>query len=144
MPTPSADYQASISGLLMGAGTAYEFGTAGISGLGNPKAKTADVPLDMADGAFGAPDYLDVRTLLLHLEIMEADAGAAFDALATLATAWRPTTADIDLHIQLPGWGHIYYVGRPRSLDDDCTLVRSGLITAIGEFVALDPIAHAA
>lgn len=143
MPTPTADYQASMgSGLLMGTGTVYVFGAQGISGLGNPPTKTADVQLDGRDGVFASPDYAEARTLLLHLEIVEDEAADAFDALAILADAWLPTVANVNLHIQLPGWGHVYYTGRPRDLEADCTEGPLGHISCIAEFLATDPFAH--
>lgn len=142
MPTPTQDYQASIDGFLMGTGTAYVFGTGGIDGLGNPPAKTADVPLDGTDGIYASPDYMDARTLLMHLEILEDTDAEAFDALKLLKIAWFPVTADVELHIQLPGWGHIYYIGRPRALDDHCEDAPNGRIWCEAEFLATDPHAH--
>lgn len=143
MPTPSADYQASLRGLLMGAGTPYLFGVGGIDGLGNPSAKTADVQLDGRNGEYASPDYLDVRPLLLHLEIVKDTDEDAFTALELLNAAWLPSTSNINLHIQLPGIGHVYYIGRPRSLEADCTEAPSGHISCIGEFVAMFPTAQA-
>lgn len=139
MPTPSADWQASISGLLMGASTPYQFAPALIDGLGNPKAKAQDVALDFQDGSVGSPDYRDVRVLLVHLEILEDTPDAAFAALTTLKDAWLPVEDDIQFHVQLPGFGHRYFNGRPRELEADLSNLRSGRITCIGTFVALDP-----
>lgn len=142
MPTPTQDYQASIDGFLMGTGTAYLFGTNGIDGLGNPPTKTADVPLDGSDGIYASPDYMDARPLLLHIEILEDTATDAFTNLAALAAAWSPTTTDVELHIQLPGFGHVYYTGRPRGLDDHCEDAPNGRIWCEAEFLATDPQAH--
>lgn len=142
MPTLT-DYQASLNGVTIGDGTDYLWGVANIDGLGNPQAKTADVPLDQQDGAFGSPDYLDVRTLLLHLEIVQATDADAWDALETLKEAWLPATADVDLYVQLPGVGQVFYTGRPRSLEADCALARQGCITVIAQFDALDPTPQA-
>jgi hypothetical protein len=139
MPTPTADYQASINGLLMGAGTSFVIGAAGISGLGNPRAKSTDVQLDGQDGSFAGPDYMDVRTILIHIEIVQSSASAAYSLLGDLKTAWFPSTTDVELHIQLPGLGHKYFIGRPRSLEEDMTDFPQGHISAIGEFVCLNP-----
>lgn len=144
MPTPSANYQASLNGLLMGATTVYQFGSAGIDGLGLAKPKTADIPLDQADGSYGSPDYRDVQTLLLHIEIIETDDAAAFTALDLLCDAFAPVSANIDLHIQLPGSGAFFYTGRPRGVDvASVANAKTGCITVIAQFDALDPIRHA-
>lgn len=142
MATPTIDFQASLLGLLMGDGTDYIWGEAGIQGLGNPAAKTEDVELDFADGSVGSPEYRGLRTILFHLVIAptSADPGDAFDLLTTLKDAWSPVSADIPLYIQLPGsFGLRYFNGRPRELEEDLTALRRGAITAIGTFVALDP-----
>lgn len=133
------DYQVELRGLLMGVGTIYQIGEEGIDGLGNPKAKTADADLDGQHGAFGSPDYMDVRVILIPLTILEDSAADAFNALKLLSIAWEPVVEDVQLHLQLPGWGHIYFLGRPRSLDADTRYVKAGEVACIAEFHALDP-----
>lgn len=142
MPTPTLDYQASVDGFLMGTGTNFLFGANGIDGLGNPPTKSADVQLDGRHGIFASPDYMEARPILIHLEIVKDAAADAFNALASLATAWLPTVANVELHIRLPGWGHIYYNGRPRGLDDHCEDAPNGRIWCEAEFLATDPVAY--
>lgn len=142
MAIPSIDFQASLLGLLMGDQTDYEWGDAGIQGLGNPAAKTEDVDLDFADGSVGSPEYRGPRTILCHLLIAptSGDPGDAFDLFGELKVAWTPVSTDIPLYIQLPGsFGLRFYNGRPRELEEDLTYLRQGVITAVGTFVALDP-----
>lgn len=139
MATPTEDYQASVAGLLMGTDTPYHFGTAGIQGLGNPKAKTGDVELDFQDGSVGSPEYRDIRTFILHLEIVEDTAEAAYDLFGLLQAAWLPVADDIEFHLQLPGLGHYVWMGRPRELEPDITGLPLGHISCIATFVALDP-----
>jgi hypothetical protein len=143
MPIPTIDYTASLLGLLMGDGTAYEWGLAGIDGLGTPAAKTEDVALDFQDGSVGSPEYRDIRTILFHLEIVQDTAEDAFTALTELKAAWLPVTADVPLHIQLPGFGHKVFNGRPREVDADLTDLRQGHISCICTFIALDPQSYA-
>lgn len=141
------DYQAELNGVLMGAGTNYDFGPAGISGLlGIPKAKTADVDFDHKDGSRPSPDFMGVRTVLLHLNVEGIDPEDAFANFALLAIAWEPQgdSALVELHVQLPGIGHVYLNGRPSSLEEDVAAMKSGHLTAIGEFRALDPRRHTA
>lgn len=142
MATPTIDYQASILGLLIGEGTSYQWGLSAIQGIGVPNTKTADTSLGNQDGAYGAADYRDVRPLICHLEIIEDDAEAALTAFGLLRSAWQPTLADIEFHIQLPAIGHVFYNGRPRGLDEDLTDLKQGHITCIGTFIALDPQAY--
>lgn len=139
MATPAADYQASLLGLLMGEGTPYEFGLAGIQGLGNPTTKSQDTELHGREGSVGGPDYRDVRPFLVHLEIVQDTDTDAMNALALLQAAWLPVAADIPLYIQLPGMGLRFWNGRPRELEVDLTDLKQGHITCIGTFVALDP-----
>lgn len=141
-----ANWQAELAGVLMGVGTAFEFGELGIEGLGVPPAKTADVNLVGQDGAYASPDFMGVRTLLVHLVITanSADPGVdppdeAFRNLADLSAAWEPTATDQEFHLQLPGWGHVKFVGRARGLDAIATNVKSGQIDLIGDFRALSP-----
>jgi hypothetical protein len=136
-----SDWQVVLQGLTMGAGTNYEIGPAGISGLGVPKTKTADVDLDSQHGAYGSPDYLSVRVLLIPITVSGDNAADAFDNLELLNTAWGPVQADVEITITLPGWGTFSYMGRPRGLDVDPEFAKSGEFSAIGEFHALDPVA---
>lgn len=142
MATPTIDYQASILGLLIGDGTPYIWGTAGVQGIGVPNTKTADTPLGNQDGAYGAADYRDVRPIICHLEIVQDTDTEALAAFITLREAWQPTLADIPFYIQLPSIGLVFYNGRPRGLEEDLTDLKQGHITCIGTFVALDPQAQ--
>lgn len=144
MPTPSADYQASVSGLLMGASTPYQFGAGFIDGLGNPKVKTADVPLHGQEGSVGGPDYRGPRVFIFHLEILQDGAANAMDALTLLKAAWLPTSEPIALHIQLPGLGHYFWMGFPDEVEADIKQLRSGRIQCLCTFRALDPQGTAA
>lgn len=139
MATPTADYQASVSGLLMGASTPYQFGAAFIDGLGNPKAKTNDVELHGRDGSVGGPDYRGARIFIFHLEILEDGAANAMNALTLLKAAWLPTAAPIDLHIQLPGLGHYVWSGFPDDVEANVTQLLAGRIQCLCTFRALDP-----
>lgn len=135
------DYALDLAGFAMGAGTDYIVGETGIDGLGNPKAKTQDVPLDGQNGSYGGPDFLDVRVLLVPLVISFATDVDAWNALAALNTAWLPVTADVALAITLPGVGTWTFTGRPRSVEANVQYAYQGVITTICEFDALDPVA---
>lgn len=137
----AADWQAELNGVLMGDLTDYKFGELGIEGLGVPAAKSNDTDLVGQDGAYAAPDFMGVRALLIHLTVGATALNAAdgFAQLATLNPAWEPVTADVELHLQLPGLGHIKFVGRPRGLEAVATNVLKGEIDLIGDFRAMAP-----
>lgn len=136
------DYQAALGGVTIGEGTSYHVGFGGIQGLGNPAAKTADFDVDLADGAFGGPDFLGVRTILIPIEISEVDDATAFTSLSTLKVAWMPTSANIALNVKLPGHDEVLWNGRPRELEADLGDVHDGVIHCIAHFEALDPTAQ--
>lgn len=135
------DWQVEIRGLLTGRGTTWRLGPKRIKGLGIANVKTADVDLDGQDGTFGSPDYRGTRVLFVDYVINAATVDAAYDAFATLAAAWVPATANIQLHMRLPGFGHIYFTGRPRGLEDQSEDRRllGGVLPCVAEFHALDP-----
>lgn len=134
-----SDWQGTLQGVTFGNGTDYLFGEAGIEGLGVPEAKTADVDLVGQDGAYASPDFMGVRAILIHFLISEATTSAALTAFDTLAAAWEPSVVDVTLSLTLPGWGTVLYVGRPRGLETDMTLLGRGVIDAIGDFRAMQP-----
>lgn len=136
----SADWQLEIRGLLTGHATVYRFGTGAIDGLGVPPTKTADVELFGRDGSYGSPDYRGPRILIVDYLINETSETLAFAAMKTLSTAWVPSTTDLTIEVQLPGW-HFTVTGRPRGLEINLGDRRrlAGVIPAIAEFHALNP-----
>lgn len=130
---------AEIRTLLTGETTDFQILPTGIRGLGIGSVKTADVQLDHADGAYGSPDYQGVRIITIPYTIGGGTPADAMDNLTLLLVAWAPSTSDIELHLQLPGWGHVYVTGRPRGVDEDLIHLKSGEIGALATFHALDP-----
>lgn len=136
-----ADWQIELQGVLTGHGTTYRIGPRRISGLGVPPTKTADTKLDGADGSVGSPDHADVRILIVDYVINATTNALAFDALEALSVPWSPVSANVELHVRLPGWGHVMLFGRPRGLEptiDDSRFL-AGVLPCIAEFHALDP-----
>lgn len=139
----SADYQAELNGLLMGTGTEIQFGEGAIGGLGVPQVKTSDSPYDGQDGSAGAPDFLDVRVVTLPLLVVPAsrDPGDAGLLWTGIELAWAPARdgVNVELHFQLPGWGHLFLIGRARGATLDASDLKSGVLEALCRFDALDP-----
>lgn len=131
-----------IEGLLTGVGTPFTITPPGIGGLLARRVKAADVSLDGADGAYGSIDFEDVKVITVPYEIGTQETLTQAEALLAfleLGEAWAPQAVDIELHIQLPGIGHVYVVGRPRGLDDDLADVESGVCAGFATFHALEP-----
>lgn len=134
--------QLEIQGLLTGPQTDFVIADPGISGIfGVPAAKTHDTNRDGGDGAVGSPDHMGVRVLLIpYMLNMPEDPEAAGARWEELCTAWEPCATDVEVHLNPVGWGHVYFVGRPRGLDDaDNSDAPNGLYKAIAEFQALSP-----
>lgn len=140
----TADYQAELQGLLIGAGTQLEIIPPGITGLAKPAPKTADVPLDEAPGSYGSPDQPADRPITISFAINGTDAADAMGLLDDVNDAWAETAADVELHLQLPGWGHVFYEGRPRGVLEVLEHLHTGVIYCLGTFVALDPTRNTA
>jgi len=141
----TTDYQLEINALLLGAGTDYQVDPTGVTGLGLPQTKTADTAYDGRDGSAGSTDFLDVRIISVPIRILGETPEAAYDDFLALLGAWAPArdAVDVELHIQLPGLGHIYFNGRPRGVTEDLSQLKNSDIGALCRFDALDPTAQA-
>lgn len=133
-----SDYQFEIRTTLLGYGTSYEMERPGPQGLGN-KVKEKDVDLRHDDGSYAGPDRLDSRLLTIPIEIAgtASAAGAAFKTLND--TIWAHSTTDLQLHMQLPGFGKFYVYGRPRGVLEDMTNADFGIIRCQLFFKVNDP-----
>lgn len=135
------DGQVEWFGILLGAGTDYIVADAGITGLGVPEPRTTDVPLDHADGAWLGRDYASTRVITIPVDMV----GTATHAAALyrqLAAAWAPTSTNGELHLRLPGFGHLWVAGRPRGLTDDLSKLHTGHVAALATFMCGDPTIH--
>lgn len=140
-----SDYQFEIRTTLFGFGTDTNLdadGGLGIRGLGVPDIKTADTPYLHADGSFAGEDYLASRVLSIAFKIVKPTETAAWAALAAASTAWAPSTTDIPLWFQVPGFGKRYVNGRPRGLVENPSLARRGIIPILCTFFCPDPTIH--
>lgn len=137
---PLSLWQAEIRTLVTGDGTNYPFDAdaGGITGLGVPTPKTADVDLLHADGAYGSPDYMGTRIITIPY-LLGGTAAEVFEWLDDLNDAWAPSTTDIALTINLPYHGTVTINGRPRGLDADTKSAHFGIILCQATFVGLDP-----
>lgn len=133
------DYQVEIRTLVTGAGTSYLLDEEGIGGLGEPEAKSNDADLGHAAGSYLGRDYVGVRIITVPYLVVGTTPANTGTLFGTLRTAWATSETNIDLHLRLPGFGHLAVVGRPRGLICDMGRQKHSLIRAIGTFVCGDP-----
>lgn len=138
------DWQAELRATLTGKGTLYGFDEQGITGLG-VTVKSSDLPRQHAAGSYRGRDYADDHIVTIPYVISvntgtDAEkAEAAGAAWVDLTELWAPSeSTDEELHLQLPGIGHVFFTGRPRGLVDDLRLLRVGVVRALATFFA-DP-----
>ena len=132
------DYHLELRGLLHGPGTRYSWDGPWV-GLGLPATKSQDVELDQANGSYPGRDYLTSRLLTFPVAFGGSSPADVMLDLLELTEAWSPSLVDLELHGQLPGWGHFHVVGRPRGLIEDLSNLKSGEGRAMATFVAHDP-----
>jgi hypothetical protein len=139
----TADGQFELRALLFGEGTIYTNRPGSPKGLG-VGVKTNDVQLGHADGVYTGPEYRAARLLSWDIQIVAPTGEAAFTAAAALLEAFSPSSTDLELWGQLPGFGLFWFLGRPRG----CDLVPIIASPAVGhielhaEFLAGDPTMH--
>lgn len=130
-----------LRGTLMGPTTPYRIGPPGITGLG-VAVKSADTDLAHDHGDWAAEDYEGPLTIGVPLILGTQGAATAVSAMTdyfVMRDVWMPSPTDLELHLQLPGIGHFYVVGRPRGLGDDFVRLKHGLVAALATFKANEP-----
>lgn len=137
----TADYQAELGGVTIGAGTVYPL-TGPIGGLGVPRPRTYDTPRGSAAGDAAGPDVADKRVITLPVAILGDDPADCWDLVDTLCAAWAPSPTDVSLDIALPGGTVIRYTGRPRGVTLNLAYLARSTAEALLTFEALDPDAE--
>lgn len=146
--TLTADWQVEVGALVLGAGTAYEIDDAagGIGGLGLAGIRSYDAPRGDRDGEVAVDDVYEARLLTIPV-VAVGDGPAAASALVTeLRAAWAAQAGEVTLDLRLPGQPEtaLRFYGRPRGLQEDQRLLRSGVVRALATFRALDPLRYGA
>lgn len=144
--TITADWQAELGGVTIGAGTAYEF-SGPMTGFGLPAPRTADLERGLSPGDVGGQD-VDARriiTVQLSVDAPDATAASAWALFDTLKAAWASSPTDVAFDVRLPGFAaaNRRWYGRPRGVDSDLTLLRLGHLDLLCSFEALDPLGYA-
>lgn len=135
---PLTEGQGSLQGVTFGVGTKRHISPQYVTGIGVQPPKNQDTTLDHGDGGYGGVDRKGVRSIVIPYTIVGTSAADAMDEFETLAAAWEPVSADVTLELYLPG-KHFTVQGRPRGLPENLSRQKSGIITAVGLFVCLNP-----
>lgn len=138
MTTLTTTWQMGLRGLLMGRSTVYRFQTSP-EGLGLPDMRTNDLAWLAEDGAYGAGDWLQPRTVRARLWVDAGSAQASEAAARTLVAAWAPSRTDLELQVRVADAQEYVLRGRPRRCEVDLSTLKYGHAQAAVEFVGLDP-----
>lgn len=138
LPTSGEDYAAEARGLLI----AKNFGGADwwireLSGLGDVDVADQDIDNPLVDGAIGTVDKVAAPLIVVSVMCATGLASTAELAAADLADAFTAGTDD-ELHLYVPGRGHVYLNGRYRGARVT-NRQTGGAFQAIAQFLATDP-----
>lgn len=134
----SASYHHEVNGYLIGDDDPWSVDN--VSGWVGHSVTSNDTPLQLAPGSVAATDVQAQRVITLDLYTITATSDDdVFEALADLEEAWA-VGADVELHAQLPYFGHVYVLGRCRDLAvADLRDAPHGRVDVQAIFVAHDP-----
>jgi hypothetical protein len=111
-----------------------------LNGFGDVNVKSQDMPYALAHGSKATVDLLTDMMIVQTLQCDMGTAVAAEEAWCDLRTAYLPTSADVDLHLWLPWWGHVKLTGRPREAKLVSRLyMAKGKLRATASFLATNP-----
>lgn len=116
-----------------------DFAVFSIDGLGGAEVEGQDIPWSLGDGSRATVDVNRSPLLAFGIRCKTGTVGTAETALRLAQTAWKAQAEDVELHIRIPGFGHVYYVGRTRGLNPVRVFPAGGIFTATVSFLATDP-----
>lgn len=136
-----ADWTFALRSTLMGDGTAYGIDRrrGAISGLFDTLVKQPEIEYAHAPGAFAAEGYAAARTVTFALVVEGGTPTATGDGLEVMQTVWAPSTTDLSLTFQMPGFGRRFVNGRPLGIVVDYSTPDFGLIPVLASFRITDP-----
>lgn len=133
----TANYHHEVNGYLIGDDDPWSVDN--VTGWVGSTVKSADTVLDLADGAVASTDTVAARLITLNLYCTLTNDDAVFSAIADLETAWT-VGGDVELHAQLPHYGHVKVTGRCRDVTvADLRTVPHGRVEVQAVFFAANP-----
>jgi hypothetical protein len=133
-----ADDQLELRGVLMGAGTDWIITPPGVQGLGIT-VKSQDVDREHAAGVYSGRDYAGPRVLTFPMATTQDTAAEAGEAYVDLLEVWAGSETDLELHLRLPGFGHMSFLGRPRGLVENLNGLHGGAVEVLATFFCGTP-----
>jgi hypothetical protein len=138
-----SDYQLTIGGLTLGAGTDYQL-PAGPAGFGLPELRTSDTPRPQDHGLFWGNDYFGKRTITFGVAILGDNPDDATAKMEALTAVWQPpdpaiTDGIAPLTIDIPGQDPRTLDGRPRRAAYNLDSLRDAVIQATLQYDVADP-----
>lgn len=136
LPTSGEHFALELRGFLAAEGETWQFRD--IAGLGDAVVRSQDTALALADGVVAATDTLDAVALVFTLVCNTGLASTAEVAYLDVAGAFT-AGGEEELHLYVPGIGHVYFVGRARGSVARRVSVPSGVMLAQCTFLATSP-----
>lgn len=133
-------WQFELRTLLHGEGTSYVIERSGaIRGLVGVGTNMPETEYAHAAGSFAGDAFESARTATFAMEIEGTSATDAGTKYIAMRTAWAPSSSNLPLYFNLPGWGKRYVNGRPLGLVEDMRTADFGLIPVLASFRITDP-----
>lgn len=135
------DLQLELSGLLMGKATNFHLDRrrGAVSGLFDTTAKMAETDFAHVAGSFAADAYPAARTATAALLVTGDTMAAVGDRIEALLAAWAPSSTDLEMWFQWPGFGKRYVIGRPLGVVADYSEPLLRRVPAFCTFRITDP-----
>lgn len=146
--TITADYQAELRSLTIGAGTAYRITR--LTGLGTPGRSGARVARVDRPGVIIGRQQLEPAVVIFNVTIVSSSISTTGDALYDLAAAFRPDADgdEVALDIRYPGSPEtvMRLYGTPEGLSDtwEREVGASKVLDVVATFTATDPLKYGA
>jgi len=139
-----ADYQFELREHLAGDGCDWDNTEQGWSDPTGGEVVGSDAQRTLADGVSAGFDRSGPIVFTASLWTPNCyDDAEAWDLVSELREAWAPSGyADLELHMQLPGLGHCWLLGRPRGVQVDTARIREGVAFAMVTFLGVDGRLH--
>lgn len=132
-------YEVELRGWLAGAKGTTDWWVRDLAGYGEVEVVDQDVPNQgPVDGTTPTVDRVAPPLIVITLLCSEVDAAGAEPTKAAVQAAFTAGATE-ELHLNVPGDGHVYLVGRARGVKFQRTNVGVGQLIATAQFLATDP-----
>lgn len=116
LPSTDDTYAVECNGHLIadaGFGSAVFF-VKDLAGVGDYEVRDHDVQFGLVDGVRATTDTNAGPLIVVTAQCNTGAPGTAEAAYAAMAADWKASSTDTELHLMVPGLGHISYDGRTR------------------------------